>query len=74
DYVINAGGIIACGLEYLKERRASVISERVANIENTLTQLFEKSRAGNTPTNVIADAMARERLAEGRPVSAKRAA
>ena len=74
DYVINAGGIIACGLEYLKERRASVVSERVANIESTLAQLFEKARVGKTPTNVIADSMARDRLGAGRLASAKRAA
>ena len=74
DYVINAGGIIACGLEYLKENRVPVISARVANIETTLQQLFDKARVGRTPTNVIADAMAREILAAGRNVSAKRAA
>lgn len=74
DYVINAGGIIACGLEYLKEKNAAVIAARVANIESTLTQLFENSRSSHTPTNVIADAMARERLAAGRPAPIKQAA
>lgn len=74
DYVINAGGIISCGLEYLREHRASVIAARVANIEVTLQQLFEKSRSCGLPTHQIADAMARERLSAGRPADAKRAA
>lgn len=74
DYVINAGGIIAAGLEYLKEKNASVIAARVANIEMTLERLFEKSRENRTPTNVIADTMARELLAAGQPTSIKQAA
>lgn len=66
DYVINAGGIIACGLEYLKEKNAAVIASRVANIETTLGGLFEESRSSHTATNVIADTTARARLAAGR--------
>lgn len=73
DYVINAGGIIACGLEYLKERSGRAIAARVAGIEATLTEIFERSRSTGTPTNRIADAMARDRLAAGTP-AAKHAA
>lgn len=74
DYVINAGGIIAAGLEYLKEKNPAVVAARVANIEPTLQRLFEKSQASRTPTNVIADATARELLAARRPASVKQAA
>lgn len=74
DYVINAGGIIACGLEYLNEKNPAVIAARVAHIEVTLQRLFEKSREHRTPTNLIADTMARELLAAGRPASIKQAA
>ncbi|HKY93376.1 MAG TPA: amino acid dehydrogenase [Nevskiaceae bacterium] len=65
DYVINAGGIIAAGLQYLKETDAAHVNARIAGIERTLDDLFARSIATNTPTNVIADAMARERLAAG---------
>lgn len=74
DYVINAGGIIACGLEYLKEKSGRAIAARVAGIEATLIEIFERSRSTATPTNLIADEMARERLAAGRPRSAQQAA
>jgi leucine dehydrogenase len=66
DYVINAGGIISCGLEYLKETDPQAVATRVAGIEATLSEIFERSRSTRTPTNVIADAMARESLAAGR--------
>jgi leucine dehydrogenase len=65
DYVLNAGGIISAGLEYLKEKDPNVVTARIAKIESTLDQLFARSAASNTPTNVIADAMARDILAAG---------
>lgn len=74
DYVINAGGIISVGLEYLGETDARVVSTRIAGIETTLDAIFERSRTTRTPTHRIADAMARERLARGRCTVAARAA
>lgn len=62
DYVINAGGIISVGLEYLQETDADAVKARVANIERTLDAIFERSRATRTPTHRIADALAHERL------------
>jgi leucine dehydrogenase len=74
DYVINAGGIIACGLDYLGGNTAGAIAARVANIETTLEHLFETSRATRRPPHVLADAMARELLSAGGTESARRAA
>jgi leucine dehydrogenase len=65
DYVINAGGIISAGLEYLGETDLQRVSSRVAGIAGTLEDIFERSRATGTATHRIADAMARERLARG---------
>jgi leucine dehydrogenase len=65
DYVINAGGIISAGLEYLGETDLQAVSARVAGIAGTLEGIFERSRETGIATHRIADAMARERLARG---------
>lgn len=62
DYVINAGGIIACGQGYLQPGDDALVDDRVAGIERSLTELFERSASERVPTNLIADALARERL------------
>ena len=62
DYVINAGGIISVSHEY---RGGASEAEVIADIELIpvrLTEIFERARRENRPTNAIADDMARERL------------
>lgn len=70
DYVINAGGIISVGLEYLGETDAGAVAARVRGIGTTLSTIFEESRETGRPTHLIADAMARQRLGErGAPLT-----
>jgi len=61
DYVISAGGLINIIDEleadgYNPQR----VVERVKNIPHTLAKVIEQSQKNNTPTNLIADAMAQE--------------
>lgn len=72
DYVINAGGIISAGLEFLGEKDASVVNFRIAGIEKTLAEIFARSRETRTPTDRIADGIARERLSAAHGSSAAR--
>jgi leucine dehydrogenase len=61
DYVINAGGIISVAREYYGGTEAQVI-EDIQGIPARLTEVFERARRENRPTNEVADRMARERL------------
>ena len=59
DYVINAGGIISVGREYLGGASAASIEAEIGRIPERLTEIFARSRAENRPTSDIADEMAR---------------
>ncbi|PTU30850.1 Leu/Phe/Val dehydrogenase [Stenotrophobium rhamnosiphilum] len=58
DYVINAGGIICATAEYLHTGNEKEVWDRVAGIGKTLAEIFSESTAKDTPTNVVADALA----------------
>ncbi len=62
DYVINAGGIISVGREYLGGADARSIEQEIRRIPARLTEIFERARATQRPTSEVADEMARERL------------
>lgn len=62
DYVINAGGIISVGREYLGGATAQSIEAEIRRIPERLTAIFERSRAERRPTSEIADEMAREKI------------
>lgn len=64
DYVINAGGIICAAAEYLHTGSEEEVWTRVAQIEQTLTEIFKEAAASNTPTNKVADALALKLLAQ----------
>jgi leucine dehydrogenase len=72
DYVINAGGVMAIaqdGPEFDPQR----LLRDVLRIAETLRHVFERAEAEGIPTSVIADRMAKERLARSRardPVAA----
>lgn len=66
DYVINAGGIISVGREYLGGATVESISEEIHRIPVRLTEIFARSGATNRPTSELADEMARQLLAEVR--------
>jgi leucine dehydrogenase len=61
DYVINAGGIISVSREYHGGTEAEVFAD-IQGIPLRLTEIFERARRENRPTNAIADQMARELL------------
>jgi leucine dehydrogenase len=60
DYVINAGGIINVGLQYLDDADASAVKVKIAEIPARLDAIWTESDAsGRTPAEV-ADAMAQK--------------
>jgi leucine dehydrogenase len=64
DYVINAGGIISVGREYLGGASAGSIEAEIRKIPERLTEIFARSRAENRPTSDIADEMAKRLITQ----------
>ena len=64
DYVINGGGIIRVAGQIYNWNDPE-IERRVLAIADTLKAIFTRADAEGRPTNVIADAMAVERIARG---------
>ncbi len=64
DYVINAGGIISVGREYLGGASAASIAAEIKRIPERLTEIFARSRAQNRPTSDIADEMAKRLITQ----------
>ncbi|WP_028240239.1 Glu/Leu/Phe/Val dehydrogenase dimerization domain-containing protein [Stutzerimonas azotifigens] len=69
DYAINAGGIIDVCYERIGGSAAQ-IRAHVERIGPTLQQIFQRAEAEGVPTSVIADRLARERLATRAPAHA----
>jgi leucine dehydrogenase len=65
DYVINAGGIVNVFHEYYGTSNEAQVSAAIALIPGRLTEIFERSRRENRPTNQVADELARARIAAG---------
>jgi leucine dehydrogenase len=65
DYVINAGGIINVYHEYYGTSSEAQVSAAIAGIPARLTEIFERSRRENRPTNAVADELARARIEVG---------
>jgi leucine dehydrogenase len=60
DYVINAGGIINVGVEYLRLGDRKAVEARVAGIPDRLNQIWDESAAtGDNPARVA------DRIAQG---------
>jgi leucine dehydrogenase len=66
DYVINAGGIISCGLEYFGGSTEEELRQAIARIPQRLTTIFNEAKASGRPTSEVADAWARRIVAAGR--------
>ena len=64
DYVINAGGIISVGREYLGGASAASIEAEIRKIPERLMEIFARSRAENRPTSDIADEMAKRLITQ----------
>nr|AGU09935.1 Glu/Leu/Phe/Val dehydrogenase, dimerization domain [uncultured organism] len=58
DYVINAGGIINVGLEYLGQGDRAEVEARVAQIPARLDQIWEESAATGDSAATVADRIA----------------
>lgn len=62
DYVINAGGLIFAGSQYLKTS-ADQVKRQIDSIGHSLQETFLRSQRDNLPTSDIADTLAQEKLA-----------
>lgn len=58
DYVINAGGIINVGLEYLGDVSVDEVNSRIDRIPGRLGQIWAQSEAEDAPSANVADKMA----------------
>jgi leucine dehydrogenase len=63
DYVVNAGGIINVAREYYGGATEAQVTSEIHGIPGRLTEIFERARREGRATNVVADQMARERIA-----------
>ena len=59
DYVINAGGIINVGLEYLGQGDRAEVEARIARIPDRLTEVWDEAERTGAPASDVADAIAR---------------
>jgi leucine dehydrogenase len=64
DYVVNGGGVI-CVAGQIFDWSNAEIERRVRAIPDRLTQIFGRAEQNGEPTNVVADRMAEERMANG---------
>ena len=58
DYVINAGGIINVGLEYLGQGDMAEVQARVARIPERLIEVWDESARTGDPESEVADRIA----------------
>ena len=63
DFVINAGGVINVGAEVGGTYDPAAVKRKVEAIPETLRKVFDRAAGENRPTSVIAEEMARERIA-----------
>lgn len=59
DYVINAGGIINVGLEYLGHGDRAEVEARIHRIPDRLRQVWDESEATGDPASEVADRIAK---------------
>lgn len=59
DYVINAGGIINVGLEYLGQGNRAEVEARIAQIPARLVEIWDESARTGRPASDVADSIAR---------------
>ena len=63
DYVINAGGIINVAGEIAADYRQDRAIAALQRIPATLGEIFTEAKANGLPTNIVADEIAKRRLA-----------
>ncbi len=62
DFLINAGGVINVGMEYLGEYNREIVFQQTEKIFDTCLQIFEKSDRENIPAQQAAIATAKARI------------
>ena len=65
DYVINAGGIINVGLEYLGQGDMAEVQARVAKIPERLIEVWDDSDRTGDPESEVADRIAQRLIGRG---------
>lgn len=60
DYVINAGGIINVGLEYIGNVTVDEVNQRIDLIPGRLRDIWTESESTNVPAADVADRMAQK--------------
>lgn len=65
DYVINAGGIINVGVEYLRLGDRKAVEARVAGIPDRLNQIWDESAASGDNPALVADRIAQAMIGRG---------
>ncbi|MEG3085809.1 Leu/Phe/Val dehydrogenase [Sphingomonas sp. PB4P5] len=65
DYVINAGGIINVGLEYLGQGDEAEVLARIERIPARLTEVWDEADRSGAPSSDVADQIARRLIGRG---------
>lgn len=65
DYVINAGGIINVGLEYLGQGDRAEVDARIDRIPDRLVQVWDESDRTGDPASDVADSIAQRLIGRG---------
>ncbi|WP_293878076.1 MULTISPECIES: Glu/Leu/Phe/Val dehydrogenase family protein [unclassified Sphingomonas] len=65
DYVINAGGIINVGLEYLGQGDEAEVMARIARIPARLDEVWDESERTGRPAAEVADMIAQRLIGRG---------
>jgi len=65
DYVINAGGIINVGLEYLGQGDEAEVMARISRIPERLEQVWDESERTGQPAAEVADRIAQRLIGRG---------
>ena len=63
DYVINAGGMLSAARDILPDYDEAQVLARIAGIYDTALAIFTRAKAERRPTHLVADDLARERIA-----------
>jgi leucine dehydrogenase len=62
DYVINVGGMINASGDITGNYSREAATEKTMSLYNTLIEIFEESNRSDTPTYIISDKLAEEKL------------
>jgi leucine dehydrogenase len=65
DYVINAGGIINVGLEYLGQGDEAEVMARIERIPTRLIEVWDEADSSGAPSSDVADMLARRLIGRG---------